>query len=459
MAYTLRHYQETAIRLIMTLIMKGVTAILAVAPTGAGKTVIAAALIELFLGRGARILFVAHRDELIEQCCRKLAENGVAHGVIKAGRDGGDLYARVHVASVQTFIARLRFMRKDYDLIIFDEAHHSVSDSFRKIIAHCTSAWRRPLVIGLTATPYRADGKGLGEVYQEIVTVSTTAELINEGFLVPPRLYRARIMPDTSKIPLKHNGDYNEDDMEREMSKPRILGHAVNEFIRVTGGRPMRALGFYVNKAHARLGCEAFCAAGVPAEYVDDSTPTKERKAILDRLRAGKTLYVANCGIFTEGFDEPRLLVVQGMRPTKSRGLWRQIVGRGARPCPEIFKTHFLLLDHCGWTSEHGRFTDPDRCSLAGGLAREQKDEKQLRTCPACGARFVPGPKVCPDCGAPLAAGGQEDTIGLGDGSVTLEEDAPFFGGFSEQAPSQPKQAWTPRPPNTARVARRSRGL
>ena len=454
MAYVLRHYQAEAMRRILHLIAMGVTAILTVAPTGAGKTVLAAALIEYFLSRGARVLFVAHRDDLIVQCCNKLKENGVRFGVIKSGRDDGDLGARVHVASVQTFCARVRFMLSSYDLVIFDEAHHSVAPSYMKIVKHCTRDDHPPVVIGLTATPYRTDGKGLGELYQEIVNVATVTELIDQGFLVPTRIFRAEAPRELHSLKTA-GGDYREEDLERVMNKPRLLGHAVNEYLRIASG--LRCLGFYVNRAHAKAALEAFMAAGVATEYVDGETTTREREGIWDRLYRGRTLYVCNVGVATEGFDMPRLEAVQGNRPTQSRNVFKQIIGRGARPCAEIYKTHFLLLDHCGWTQAHGYFTDPDIVDLHSGLSKERP--KTVVTCPRCHAALASRPRICPSCGASLVSAAGEDQIGLGDASVSLVEDAPFFGQWRQRVPEPTPAPYVAQRPNMMRVARRSRGL
>lgn len=490
MSFKLRHYQVYALRQVIELFMQGLIAVLVVSPTGSGKTVIAAAIIEYFLNKGFRILFVAHRDELITQCCKKLSENGLSYGVIKAGQGPGDMGAKIHVASVQTFNARIKFMRADYGLIIFDEAHHSVSDSNMRIIKHCTHDGFAPLVLGLTATPYRLDGKGLSELYQEMVVVSDVAQLIDEGFLVPPLLYRAKVAPDLSNIPLSKDGDYANEELGREMMRPRLLGHAVNEYLRITDGQFLRGVGFCVNKAHARAVCDAYLAAGVPAEYLDDQTKTADRREMLDRLSRGRTMMILNCGVLTEGFDDPKIEVIQALRYTKSRGLWRQATGRGARPyelrsCPKCYgqhefapdrcpkcgislvvggqridslvykKNYFLFLDHAGWTHEHGYFTDPDISTLAGGLSKERP--KQVTSCKACGATLASRPRVCPECGAPMANGEQEDTIGLGDASVTLEEETPFFG--QRRAPEPPPpEPYIPARPSANRIVRRSRG-
>lgn len=465
MAFPLRHYQARAKRENFELIRQGRKRILNVAATGAGKTMLACSMMEDMAREGLRIGFIAHRDELISQPCAKLHEYGLEFGVIKAGRDPGVMSARIHVIGVQTFCARLRFMPSYYDALIIDEAHRSIAETYQKVIRHCSQDGREPIVLGLTATPYRTDGRGLGTLYEQIVEIATTAQLVDEGYLVPPRIFRAD-PPALHKIKLV-SGDYDEDELAAAMDRPRITGHAVNEYLRLARG--LRCIVFCVNRAHGRNVCEAYNAAGVPAEYVDGETPKEERRAILGdpvtgklgRFALGRTQVLVNIGVCTEGYDEPRIEVVQALRPTQSRCVWRQALGRGARPCQEIYKTHFLFLDHAGWTNTHKYLTDPDLVSLHGGLSKERP--KTVATCPVCHAALASRPRVCPSCGAPLAkAGEQEDVIGLGDASVQLQEDAPFFGTFAGHTrPAeghQPTPVYVPARPSISRVVRRSRG-
>lgn len=398
MKFVLRPYQETAIRRVYARLAEGRRAPLLVAPTGAGKTVMAARIIEDFARRGIRTLFVAHRTELIEQPSRKLDECGIEHGIIKAGLDRGTRREMVQVASVQTYVAREKYLKHNFGLIIIDESHHAAATTYQRVL----DANGRPPVIGLTATPYRTDGKGLCDVFDALEVVTTTAQLMRDGYLVPVKLYRGTLPIELRGIKTVA-GDYDEGELGAAMARPKLIGHALAEYTRLAYGR--RAIGFCVNVAHSKACAEAFNAAGIVAEHIDGLMARAERAAILRRYHEGRTLVVFNCGVLTEGYDESRIEAVLGLRPTKSRGLWRQIVGRGLRLCPELGKQHCAILDHANWTAEHGYITDPDDVSLAAGIQRGQQRGEYERE----------------------EATGTEDVIGLGDARVSLAEDPLAF--------------------------------
>jgi DNA repair protein RadD len=400
----------------------GARSVLGVGATGMGKTVWACHLIEQFM-QHAPCAFFAHRTELVSQCSRKLLENGIGHGVIKAGLDNGLHRSAVQVCGVQTFVSRIKNMRNDYGLIVIDEVHHVRASTYEQILAHCPNA----ILVGITATPYRADGKGLGKCFQQMITIATTAELMDLGYLVPTRLFRAPFDVDLSRVRRNRQGDYEEGELSRAVNKPRLLGHALEEYLRICPGK--RAIGFTVDVAHAVACAQAFQEAGVRAEYVSGETDPGEREAINRRLVSGETSVVFNCGVWTEGYDCPPVECIIGLRPTQSRGLWRQMPGRGLRPSPETGKRFCTLLDHCGWTETHGYLTDPDLVTLADGLAPQRPE--RLVACGMCGAQLASRPVMCPACGAPLPKGGgqEKEAIGLGDASVRLIEDgAAWFG-------------------------------
>jgi DNA repair protein RadD len=415
--YRLRHYQQQARADCLKAISRGSRAPLLVAPTGAGKTVLACSLMEYFQALNLRIIFFAHRTELIEQTSNKLAEAGIRHGVIKSGMDSGSLADRIQVASIQTFVARIKNMPR-FDIVIIDECHHAPASTYIKVLDHCRADGRQVYVIGLTATPYRADGKGLAGTFDHLIEVATINQLIGEGFLVPTRLFRGRAPLELERVAMLA-GDYDERELARQMSRPKLIGHVVEEYIRWASGRS--AVAFAVDVAHSKAIAEAFRGAGVRAEHVDGQMAAGERRAVLDRLRRGQTHVVSNCGVLTEGFDCPTISAVILARPTKSRGLWRQCVGRGLRPAPEHGKFDCLILDHADTTREHGYITDPDQISLGGGVERAR--EAASRVCPVCTASLPGRPPVCPVCGYKWPIGEAEDTVGLGDAGIRLDED------------------------------------
>jgi len=451
MRFTLRPYQQNAADEVRQSLIAGRTSPLIVAPTGAGKTVIGCHLVEQAARQGTRTLFLAHRSELIEQCSAKLDDIGERHGIIKAGINRFDPSATVQVGSVQTYIARQRYLSHKFGVIIIDEAHHAPANTFQRVI-ELNSNGRRPIVIGLTATPYRTDGKGLSDTFDSLIEVASTARLIEWGYLVPTRLFRAEILPDLGGVGVI-GGDYDQGALSNKMNRPRITGHIVSEYLRLAYGRV--ATYFAVDVAHSKAIAQAFCDAGVRAEHLDGTTPAGERRAILSRQASGKTAIVVNCGVLTEGYDCPIISVIGFARPTKSRGLWRQIIGRGLRLSPATGKTDCLILDHAGVTEEHGYITDPDKISLDGGL--EQSRGEQETTCDYCGAVLVGRPAICPVCGSILRKPEQMDMgfADLGDARYQLGEDGEQRIFAPRAAPEGPKELYKPERPRLTRLRRR----
>ena len=388
MTYTLRQYQQELVDRTRGALSRGQRSALLVAPTGSGKTVVACHIIEQAKAKGTRTLFVAHRTELITQCSGKLHENGVDHGIIKAGFEPNP-WLQVQVASVQTYVRRADAIKHEYGLVIFDEAHHAAAASYQKIREHNPDA----IALGLTATPYRADGKGLKGTFDCLIESVTIDELIAQGHLVPSRVFVGRKVSMTGVS--TRAGDYQIDELAETMNRPRITGEIVSAWSRLAYGRV--TVCFATNVAHSQALAAAFVARGIRAEHLDGTTPADERAAILERLERGETQVVCNCGVLTEGWDCPPCSAIILARPTKSRGLWRQMGGRPLRPCPEIHKVDCLILDHGNCTAQHGYITDPDVVSLEEGMRAPDVTTKYR--CKACSAVCLSRPLYCPKCG------------------------------------------------------------
>lgn len=399
-APTLRPYQAQALDEVQTMLDMGTRAVLVVAPTGAGKTVLAAEMIRRNGHR--RILFLAPRRELIHQAVRKLTDVGVNAGVILAGDTRVDQYALVQVASEDTLIARaLRKGRRyqDFDLILKDEAHVGVSDARERLFA----LWPKAQIVGLTATPCRSDGKALGRVYDEMVVVASVAQLIADGFLVPDRPYSIS-EPDLKRVRTTA-GEYNGKDLEAVMNRPKLVGDIVQHWLEHAATR--RTVVFATSIAHSMALCKQFISHGVSAEHVDANTPQEARETTFENFKTGRTQVLTNCTLASIGFDLPELDCVVFARPTKSLGLFIQMLGRGLRPAPG--KTDCLVLDHAGNVLRHGRADEPRFWTLHGKYAQDeakvkahrQKKEKEgaleIR-CPECSAVFS-GTNQCPECG------------------------------------------------------------
>jgi DNA repair protein RadD len=398
---TLRPYQQAAIAAVSASLAAGRRPIL-LAPTGAGKTVLAVALMVAAKAAGKRSLFVAPRRELVQQTVEKLMAAGLPPGIVMAG-EAPSLYAPVQVASMQTLHARLKRSPGAVpraDLVIVDEAHLSIAPSSIAVLNHYAEA----MVVGLTATPARGDGRALGLVYDEIVPVASVAELTQQGYLCPATYY-APSKPDLAEVKVQA-GDYVQNQLERVMNAPQLVGDIVQHWHKLAAGR--RTVVFASGIEHSQHLANAFNESGVRAEHVDAATPQSCRDAIFDRFRSGYTTILTNCFLASYGFDLPDLSCVVLARPTKSLVLYLQMVGRGLRVAPG--KTDALILDHSGAVDIHG-FADEDRpWSLEGDetvqerQARLKKAEpkaaqqEKARTCGECRHVFR-GALVCPKCG------------------------------------------------------------
>jgi superfamily II DNA or RNA helicase len=186
------------------------------------------------------------------------------------------------------------------DLVFIDECHRSLARSYVELLGH----YPRAVIIGLTATPYRADGKGLGDMYDALVLVSSPRELIDHGYLVEPRVFTVpeSAMPDLDGVRVR-GGDYDEKALERAVDRSVLVGNIVEHWLKHAGG--IRTVAFAVSVAHSRHIVERFREAGVAAEHLDGATPTTERDAILARLEEGTTTVVSNVGCLCEGYDQP----------------------------------------------------------------------------------------------------------------------------------------------------------
>lgn len=380
----LRSYQSDLACDVMASHLTIARKVLAVSPTGSGKTVTLTYIVSHEKGY---VWVVAHRQELIWQLSETLTNFGIPNGIVKSGHPF-DPSQRVQVASVQTLVKRMHLLPSP-TMIVVDECHHCVSPTYKKIID------ANPLanILGVTATPCRLNGQGLGEVFDHMILGPTTRWLTDNGYLSPAEYYAPPQVADTSHLS-QRGGDFAKEEAEAAMNKPTVTGDAVEHYRRICDGVPM--LVFCTSVQHAKDVADEYVSAGYRAASVDGSMSDEDRKDRIQGLGSGKWQVITSCDLIGEGLDVPLVGAVQMLRPTASLGLYLQMVGRGLRV--HASKTVTYVLDHVGNVRRHGFATTQHPWSLAGTVRSKKPSEKALRTCGHCFLSHDPAP-VCPMCG------------------------------------------------------------
>lgn len=352
-----------------------------VAPTGFGKTAVASVIIRNSIQKNKKVWFLAHLQEILEDTSARLQSQGIPHGFI-ASQCSRQYGKHVQIVSVQTAVRRDDLPKPD--LIIVDECHLAVANTYKKVIESVGS----PLLLGLTGTAERLDGKGLGELFDDIIPTCSTGELVQEGLLAPIRY----LTPSLGNF----NSDaLTEQEIEEFFSKPKIVGDSVDHYREHGHGKP--GVMFCQNIQHAEDVAEAFANAGYRSMAISGESPKSDRREALEGIRSGSLDIVANCGLWVAGVDAPNIQYIGFLRHSKSLTFYLQAVGRGLRTCEE--KTHLIIADHAGNLKEHGSPLMEREWSLEGKKARKKKENPvQIRECPNCLNCHTPAP-VCPFCG------------------------------------------------------------
>lgn len=416
MLIPLRDYQKDAIERLRARIAEGIRRIILVLFTGAGKTICASAIIMMALALGNRSLFVAHRRELIKQCFCKLVRSGIPPhdiGVVMAGIPSGgtmglfdplasdlsddDLWrmfarsrpnAPVQVASIDTLRGRSKPIAH---IVIIDEAHRSLARSYVSLLEVYPDA----IFLGLTATPCRGDGRGLGEFYEHLEIVASGSMLMQQGWIVEPTVWSVPMdrIPDLSGVRRK-DGDFDEEQLAAVMDKQTLVGDIVDHWERRASG--IRTIAFAVGIQHSKHIVSRFLERGIPAEHVDGTMPAEQRDPIFRRLESGETLILSNCDVCVEGLDAPWVKCIIAARPTESPVVHPQQIGRALRPWQG---QPAIVLDHAGNMMRLG-FPWQDREWTLEAKKKRSKSSSapSCKTC-ECLAVIPSACRVCPMCG------------------------------------------------------------
>lgn len=390
MSVQLREYQNDIVAETRSKI-SSCRSVLIQSPTGSGKTLLTAFMLGNAAKKNNVCWFLVHRRELIKQSVETFNAVGIDHGVV-APNFLMQPEKRVQIASVQT-VARRHARLPRPNLIVWDEAHHVAAKSWSVIHDLFSASYH----IGLTATPERLDGTGLGKWFNHLVHGPAVTWLIENGFLSPYKLYAPPSGIVTKGLHTRM-GDFVKSELVSAVDKPTITGDAIKHYMTHAAGR--RAVVFCVSIEHSKHVVEQFRNAGIVAAHVDGETPTDERDDAIRRFRNGDIRVLSNVELFGEGFDLPAIECAILLRPTQSLGLYLQQVGRALRPFPG--KQFAIILDHAGNCQRHGLPDDVRAWSLSGSENRKKRDEDAgppVRICKKCFAAQPAGALICKVCG------------------------------------------------------------
>ena len=382
----LRPYQQQLITDIRLQYQLGHKSVLAVLPTGGGKTVCFSYIAEQAAIKGNRVCILVHRAELLDQASRSLTAMGVRHGRIAAGKSM-DLSHAVQVASVQTLARRLHLLpREFFQLLVVDEAHHTTAGTWAKVIEHFHAA----KLLGVTATPIRSDGRGLGQHYQAMVQGPTAQQLTEQGFLAAAKVLAPPGFDSTGLR--KRMGDF--DAKEAEQRVGTIMGDCLGHYRKHLPGQT--AIAFCCSVAHAEAVASLFQCNGIPAASIDGSMDTTQRQQLLSDLGTGSLKVLTSCALIGEGVDVPSVGGCILLRPTASVALHLQMIGRCLRPQPG---KRAVVLDHVGNTLRLGHHLEERDWTLDGAAKRDREQAPSVKVCPTCFSTSIGTAQVCRECG------------------------------------------------------------
>ena len=408
----LRDYQSQLVKQVYANIKAGERRQTVVSPTGSGKTQVFLKIIEHAVERGRRVMLQVNLDPLVQQTYERLKRVGITDkypvGFIKAGFPE-DPDALIQIASQQTMSRRLEsWLDMPLDLVIYDEVHLT---GFSQIGLDCLNLHQDAVHLGFTATPWRLKrAESLSEAFPCLTPGPLPGELQDREYLsqmdyfCPP----TDDMVDLGDVRVKA-GDYDARGAAAKCNTEKVTQSAIRYWREMSLGK--RTIAFTCDVKHAEDLANAFNSEGIPAAYVTGSTPTKTRHDLYGQLKAGEILVLVSCNVLSIGFDEPAVETGLLLRPTQSKALHFQQVGRVMRISPQTGKTRGLILDFVGNLTRHGLPEDltewafeeaKDNCEMGGMLQK---------LCPRCEAEMSIFERECPECGYTFDGIGEQGEV------------------------------------------------
>jgi ATP-dependent helicase IRC3 len=350
-ALNLRPYQRQTIDAVKADWQNGYTDVMTTVATGGGKTIVFLQLLDEVLRDGNRAIILSHRSELVTQPYDRLGQFWPARqsraGIVMADRN--ETWAQLVIGTVQTLQSEKRLAQVlrsgPIDYLVIDEAHHAVAGGYGQVLAALKDCNPQLRHLGVTATPLRADEKGLREIYQKESAHFGIKELVKQGYLAPPRWLAIQTGISLADIRTQGSGadrDFSAKQLANVYETSNCFDLVVESHKKYADGR--QSVAFTVSVDGAYQLADAFKAAGIAAAAADGTTPMQERRWLLNDFRAGKFQVLCNVALWTEGLDLPEISCVHQVRPTQSDGLYTQMIGRGLRLFPG--KVDALILDY-----------------------------------------------------------------------------------------------------------------